>query len=136
MSAIQEFKNLIAGKTFVDDEVMRKAEDIGRELMGVTTTKMRQYFDDIKGLRRKIESDLSPQQIKVQLRLILSRVAYDTGRVKGKKDKTDYNNFCLLESFLKACIDKVIKSENIEKMTNEFITFIEAMYGYFYFHAK
>ena len=129
MSAIQEFKNLIAGKTFVDDEVMRKAEDIGRELMGVTTTKMRQYFDDIKGLRRKIESDLSPQQIKVQLRLILSRVAYDVGRKKISP---------LLESFLKDCVDKVIRSgnERIKETTDEFVTFIEAMYGYFYFYAK
>lgn len=132
MSAIQEFKNLIAGKSFADDEVMKKAEDIGKELSGVTKTKMRQYFDDIKGLRRKIKSGLSPQQIKVQLRLILSRVAYDTGRAS----RNDVKHYEGLKNFLAPCVGKVIRSDQTEKTADEFITFMEAVYGYFYFYAK
>ncbi len=132
MSAIQEFKSLITTRNFADDEVMKKAEDIGEELSDITKTKMRQYFDDIKGLRRKIKSGLSAQQIKVQLRLILSRVAYDTGRVSRK----DVENYEKLKGFLSGCINKVIEDKNIEEATDGFITFIEAIYGYFYFHAK
>ena len=113
-------------------KVTKRAEDIGQELSGITKSKMRQYFDDIKGLRRKIDSGLGSQQIKVQLRLILSRIAYDSGRA-GKKDIDSYNQ---LKAFLADCINKIIGSKNIKEATDEFITFIETVYGYFYFYAK
>lgn len=131
VEGIQKFIETIESKNFFDDEIMGMAKDIGENLARITPTKMRQYFDDIKGLRRRMKSGLTEQQVKVQLRLIQSRIAYDVGRA-SKKDKENWKNF---ERFLNASINKVMNSSNIEETTDDFITFIEAVYGYFYCKA-
>lgn len=130
---IQNFINEIKTKDFIDDDVMKIAEGIGEELSGITDTKMRQYFDDIKGLRRKIKSGLTDQQLKVQLRLIQSRITYDVGRETKQEKKTNMQN---LKKLIDVSVDKIMGSGNIETLTNNFITFFETMFGYFYWARK
>jgi CRISPR/Cas system CSM-associated protein Csm2 small subunit len=127
MTALEEFKLKIENKRFLDDEIMKRAEDIGKELKGVTTTKMRQYFDDIKGLRRIIDSGAEPDQIRVKLQLILSRIHYD-----AKRDKKLSN----LKDFLCSLINKALKSTELLQATKECSIFFENFYGYFYFYAE
>lgn len=128
---INKFLNTINNANFLDDIIMNMAEKIGEELSEITVSKMRQYFDDIKGLRRKIKSGLSAQQVKVQLSLIKSRLAYDVGRA-SVGDKKSWKNF---KGFIDKCIEKIFNSQDVIKVTNEFITFFESVYGYFYCKA-
>jgi CRISPR type III-A-associated protein Csm2 len=129
MTALEEFKTEIKNKDFLSDDIMNKAEKLGEELRGISTTKMRQYFDDIKGLQRIIESNPKPEQIKVKLQLIKSRIHYDLGRKKVSP---------ALKDFLVACIDKVQKSNNanLNKTAKDFTVFFENFYGYFYYKAQ
>ncbi|MEO0082538.1 MAG: type III-A CRISPR-associated protein Csm2 [candidate division WOR-3 bacterium] len=131
MSAVLEkFKTSISkeSKSFLDNDILAEAEKLGRELCGVTTSKMRQYFDDIKGLRRMLESGATEQQAKVKLRLVLSRLAYDVQRA-GRSQRPHMEK---LESFLKACITRVLDGRDVAQAVKDFAVFFECVYGYFY----
>jgi CRISPR type III-A-associated protein Csm2 len=126
-TALETFKRQIENKGFLDDDVMRQAEDIGKELAGVTTSKMRQYFDDVKGMRRMIESGAKPEQIKVKLQLMRSRLYYDAGR--DKKVET-------LKAFLVSAIDEICRSDKFLQRTTDFAVIFEGIYGYFYANSR
>lgn len=133
MSTLEQFKSKIAHKGFLDDEIMNMAEKLGEEFKGITTTKMRQYFEDIKGLRRIIESGARPEQIKTKLQLTLSRIHYDTKRATKKKQLQSMTN---LKDFISSAISKVLKSNNVLQEATDFSIFFENFYGYFYFYAE
>lgn len=132
MAILEEFKEKITQKEFLDDEIMNMAEKLGKEFKGITTTKMRQYFEDIKGLRRIIESKATPAQIKTKLQLILSRIHYDTKRAKTTQRQVMTN----LKDFIASAISKVLKSNNVLQEATNFSIFFENFYGYFYFYAE
>lgn len=115
-----------ASKSFIEDANIGKAKEIASDLAKdkLSVTKVRQYFEDIKGLKRKIDSNINDLELKVQIRLIKSRAAYDEGREKEK--------FRKFRSLLDECLEKVLKSNSIRQETKEFIVFFETVYGYFY----
>ncbi len=131
-TTLDDFVTSIRSKSCLDDDMMAKAEKLGQELGGVTTSKMRQYFDDIKGLRRMVESRASAQQVKVKLRLVQSRLAYDVGRA-SKKQRPDMEK---LKRFLDAGISRVLNSNDACQAVKDFAVFFECVYGYFYSNAK
>jgi CRISPR type III-A-associated protein Csm2 len=103
-------------------------------IKGLTTTKVRQYFDDVKGLKRKVEAGLTEEQIKVQLQLILSRVIYDTARAKKEEEK-DFENF---KEFIRSNVKLILETKNqdIKHSVKELATFFETIYGRFYYEKK
>ncbi len=100
-------------------------------IKGLTPTKVRQYFDDVKGLKRKVEAGLTEKQIKIQLQLILSRAIYDTGRAIERKNKEEEEGF----KNIRANIERALKAENqdITQSVKELATFFETIYGRFYY---
>ncbi|HLI45593.1 MAG TPA: type III-A CRISPR-associated protein Csm2 [Geobacterales bacterium] len=103
-------------------------------IKGLTPTKVRQYFDDVKGLKRKVEAGLTEKQIKIQLQLILSRAIYDTGRAIERKNKEEEEGF----KNIRANIERALKAENqdITQSVKELATFFETIYGRFYYEKK
>ncbi|MEO0166853.1 MAG: type III-A CRISPR-associated protein Csm2 [candidate division WOR-3 bacterium] len=130
MSQGDDFKNIFKAG-FLNDVTLNKAEEIARLLKGLSTTKMRQYFDDLKGLKRIIESGATAAQIKVKLHLIKSRAHYDIKRI-GKKQEEAMSK---LKDLLVAGIDIILKSSDVLQSTKDFSTFFENLYGYFYAQA-
>lgn len=124
---IEEFKKNIE-KGFLSDDVLGKAMEIADLLKGLSLTKMRQYFDDLKGLGRIIDSGASTEQIKVKLHLIRSRAHYDTQRIRKKEKEA----MLALKDLLIAGIDDILKSNDVCQHTKEFTIFFENLYGYFY----
>ncbi len=103
-------------------------------IKGLTPTKVRQYFDDVKGLKRKVEAGLTEKQIKIQLQLILSRAIYDTGRAIERKNKEEEEGF----KNIRANIERALKADNqdITQSVKELATFFETIYGRFYYEKK
>ncbi len=135
-SAVQRLKRMLKGdKKFIDDEVMDLAPNVANDLQLVKRTKLRQYFDEIKGLARMADANLSPTKIKVKLRLIASRIKYDSERCSGGDEKRAFQN---LEVFIEAGVNYVIKKrrEDITEAVKEFAVFFECVYGYHYAKAR
>ncbi|MEO0123779.1 MAG: type III-A CRISPR-associated protein Csm2 [candidate division WOR-3 bacterium] len=130
MSQGDDFKDIFKDG-FLSDAALSKAEEIASGLRGLSTTKMRQYFDDLKGLRRIIESGATAAQIKVKLHLIKSRAHYDIKRIVKKQEKA----MSELKDLLVAGIDIILKSSDVLQSTKDFSTFFENLYGYFYAQA-
>lgn len=125
---LKEYESKISSKGFLEEEILKMAEKLGEEMKRISTSKMRQYFDEIKGLRRMIESgSASSEQIIVKLHLIRSRIYYDS-----KRDGT----LQPLKEFLNKSIDKIFNEENILGATQSFSYFFENLYGYFYFYSE
>ncbi|RLB08559.1 MAG: type III-A CRISPR-associated protein Csm2 [Deltaproteobacteria bacterium] len=119
---------LRSGKSFTDDSIMDLAPAVADEISEIATTKLRQYFDEIKGLARMAEAGLSDKQIKVKLRLIESRAKYDLGRA-SKRDRAAFQK---LNDFLTTSFDHV-RSGKVEERIKQFALFFECVYGYFYY---
>lgn len=120
---LNNFIKTIDEKNFLNDEILKSTDGLGKYfalLENVSNNQARKFFNQFRILSEKSASDL-----KIQLRIIQSQVAYSVGRKVMEKD---------FKIFLDKCIEKILSKENIKKEFNEFMKFFEALYAYFYYH--
>lgn len=123
-------------KGFTDkDGILREelmtveAENIAKDFATVTTAQLRAFFNEIKALRNRLESNNTEENFKKIYPLILmikSKIAY---RVAKDRKLTP------LKEFLYAGIDEIQKSNKVNKgkeAFENFAIFFETIVGYSY----
>lgn len=127
--SINEYTNLIsAQKSFVSDDVMKLCETLGEAVAKYSEknnskTQMRKFYELVQNINRKPNEDL----IKVKLRILQAQVAYAVGRKHLGRD---------IKQLFDVSVEKIVASENLKKELNEFATFFEAFFAYFYYHIE
>jgi CRISPR type III-A-associated protein Csm2 len=127
--ALQKFRLLIQTKPFTDDEVLEHAQALGRELAnyrpkgekGDSRTQVRKFYNLIR-----VANNTEESTAKVKLRLLQAQIAYAVARDTLSKD---------FKSFFDAALEQILKQGNVKERLNEFTSFFEAFYAYFYFHS-
>lgn len=137
MSALHDFKKLVETekKGFTDDKVLELSRELGKHLASGgkankenSRTQVRKFFNLVKVAKTSANSEASkPEQVKVKLRLLQAQVTYATAREIISPD---------FKELFDTSINKIIMAGDKQKDSmNDFATFFEALYAYFYFHT-
>lgn len=131
---LQEFKRAIATQSFVSEPVMDLCERLGLELreeVGTrhrenSLTQVRKFFNLARVLEQQSQQgDFAT--LRPRLRVLQAQVAYAVARENlGPNFKTLFD----------AVTDKVLRATDGKQAWQEFMTFFEALYAYFYFHSN
>ncbi len=127
--ALERFKQLIKTKSFTDDEVLEHAQVLGRELAshrpkgekGDSRTQVRKFYNLIR-----VANNVEENTAKIKLRLLQAQIAYAVARDTLSED---------FKGFFDTALDQILKQGNVKERLNEFTSFFEAFYAYFYFHS-
>lgn len=118
------------GRKVIDADLFdKKAKEIATTFSGISSTRMRRFFDSVKVISRKPDfksrfEDASLPEIK----LLKSKCAYMVGRADGKEREKLKN----LKEFISNGVDQVTCAEDYQV----FVSVFEAVYGFFYETAK
>ncbi|MEQ8170817.1 MAG: type III-A CRISPR-associated protein Csm2 [Candidatus Eremiobacterota bacterium] len=126
---LNNFIKTIDEKNFLDDEILKSSEKLGKFFadLGIANTPFRKFFNQFRILSGKSITDL-----KIQLRILQSQIAYSVGRAEtGHGSETLKKEF---KELLDKCINKIIASQN-EKEYSNFMKFFESLYAYFYYYC-
>lgn len=126
---LNNFIKTIDEKNFLDDEILKSSEKLGKFFadLGIANTPFRKFFNQFRILSGKSIADL-----KIQLRILQSQIAYSVGRAEsGHGSETLKKEF---KELLDKCINKIIASQN-EKEYSNFMKFFESLYAYFYYYC-
>jgi len=127
--ALIDFIKNIEHKKFLDDDILKSSAKLGKFFadLGITNTPFRKFFNQFRMLSGKPAAEL-----KIQLRIIQSQIAYAVGRAEaGHGSESLKRDF---KQFLDKCIEKIISSQD-EKEYSRFMKFFESVYAYFYFYT-
>lgn len=120
-----QLEQLLKGRSFLDDQVLAESERLADEFREVRNSQARKYFNDIKVLKRMVESEeVDWDFIKIRLRLFLAQLAYAEKR-PGAPVKPAFRRF------FEVCLRKVIQDDDPQGVV-QFATFLEAVYAYYY----
>ncbi|HPZ06887.1 MAG TPA: type III-A CRISPR-associated protein Csm2 [Candidatus Eremiobacteraeota bacterium] len=125
------FIKTIDEKNFLDDEILKSSEKLGKFFadLGIANTPFRKFFNQFRILSL---SGKSVADLKIQLRILQSQIAYSVGRAEsGHGSETLKKEF---KELLDKCINKIITSQN-EKEYSNFMKFFESLYAYFYYYC-
>lgn len=130
--AVQEFRlyKHVDGRKVVDADLFdKKAKEIASTFEGISSTRMRRFFDSVKVISRKPDFESRFDEIALpEIKLLKSKCAYMVGRIDGDEKKKLRN----LKEFISNGIDQV----NCAKDYQVFVSVFEAVYGFFYETAK
>ena len=120
-----QLEQLLKDKDFLDDIVLAQCETLADDFQGVKNSQARKYFNDIKVLKRMVESgEADWNSIKIRLSLFLAQLAY----AEKRRDSSVNPSF---RKFFKVCLTKVIQ-ENDSQGVIRFAAFLEMVYAYYY----
>jgi len=126
---LNNFIKTIDEKNFLDDEILKSSQKLGKFFadIGIANTPFRKFFNQFRILSGKSVADL-----KIQLRILQSQIAYSVGRAEaGHGSETLKKEF---KELLDKCINKIIASHNEKEYAN-FMKFFESLYAYFYYYC-
>ena len=124
-----QLEQLLKDKDFLDDAVLAQCETLADDFNGVENSQVRKYFNDIKVLKRMIESGEADWNfIKIRLRLFLAQLAYAEKR-SGSSVTSRFRRF------FKVCLTKILQDNSQEdnfQSVVRFAAFLEMVYAYYY----
>lgn len=117
------------GTKTVDRNLYDKtAQDIAKSLSGISKTRLRRFFDEVKKLSNNPCLDTNFEKEEASIMLLKSKISYMIGRTNNRKEKNALNN-------LKAFFDIGLKQVHDAAAYHVFVTLFEAVYGFFYEEA-
>lgn len=131
---IVNFKEAIASKRFIDDEVMRQSEKLAEKLTERideskkenSLTQVRKFYNQVKVVQQQANAENADfNTLKPKVRLLQAQAAYSVARGLLTGD---------FKVFFDAAAEKIIKEG--KEALNEFAEFFQAVYAHFYFHTK
>lgn len=138
--SMEEYKRLVnTHNSFTRDEVLSLADSLGRSLSQGnkaaerggkenTRTQVRKFYNLVKVAQNAANAkNANTEQIKVKLRTLQAQVTYAVAR------KTISEDF---KKLFDTSLNLIIKSNDSAKLLDEFATFFESLYAYFYFHSE
>ena len=128
--ALEEYRQLIREHGFMEEPVLKLAEELGRELGQNSTSQVRRFYNAIKALERQAKGEGG--QIKPQLILLKSQVAYAYARAQ-KREKDHGVAFAKFKDFMDASLERV--KEDPDQL-RDFARFFEIVYGFYYPYGK
>ena len=133
-SAVDEVVGLLENRPFSDDEIMKKAKEVGEAIKenGTEKTKLREYFGQVKSLATALRSKTKTvEQAKIELYKMKARIAYDTQR-QGKKKGSDTFKLEGLKKLIDKAVDRAFEpNADLTKEVLEFSDFFECVMGYY-----
>jgi len=108
--------------------ITEKDKDGRTFVYGVSKTQLRRLFDEVKRFEQNLNGESEVWQKHLPyIRMIKSKVSYNTSRAKEKERKKEkvYNN---LSDFITKGIDLIKKEEDYYV----FLALFEAVYGFYY----
>lgn len=132
---LTDFAKLIKYSQFNDEKVMALSEKLGESLNSSrngegrsdTSTQIRKFYNLVKVAQNRVQNSENPQEVKIKLYTLRAQVAYAAAR------KTISPDF---KEFFDTCLTKLLADTNLKKSINDFATFFEAFYAYFYFYNE
>lgn len=135
---MSQYKNLVNSyKSFTRDEVLKLSDELGKSLSGFkaerggvenTRTQVRKFYNLVKVAQTAGNAkDANVEQVKVKLRTLQAQVTYAVAR------KTISSDF---KTFFDTSLNLIITSNDPRKLLDEFATFFESLYAYFYFYSE
>lgn len=118
------------GLEVVDADLFDKqAKAIATTFSGISSTRMRRFFDSVKVISRKPDFESRFYEASLPaIKLLKSKCAYMVGRTDGK-ERNDLKN---LKEFISNGVDQVTCAKDYQV----FVSVFEAVYGFFYETAK
>ncbi len=103
------------------------AEKIAESLSGITSTRLRRFFDEVKSISRRPDFKTDFDKELAYIMLLKSKISYMIGRARqeGKREQAGLQN---LKSFFMIGLEQVKDAESYLV----FVTLFEAVYGFFY----
>jgi len=130
---------VVENKSFSADEVMKKAQEVGRAIKenGTEKTKLREYFGQVKSLATALKAGTKTlDQARIELYKMKARIAYDTQR-QGENKKTKRPKLETLKKLVDLAVEKALKEgADLKKEVIEFSDFFECVMGYYTFEDK
>jgi CRISPR type III-A-associated protein Csm2 len=133
---LEEYREAIKANSFSDESVMRLAEGLACSLTrGIgaikkenSRTQVRKFYNQVRVIERQTQQ-VSPELIRTKLRTLQAQVAYAVARGTITAD---------FKTFFDLSIARIIggEQENIKQSVDDFVTFFESLYAYFYFHTR
>lgn len=103
----------------------KQAKAIATTFSGISSTRMRRFFDSVKVISRKPDFESRFDEASLpEIRLLKSKCAYMVGRADGKEREKLKN----LKEFISNGVDQVKCAKDYQV----FVSVFEAVYGFFY----
>lgn len=115
--------NKIVGVDLFDS----KAKDIAASFKGISQTRLRRFFDEVKSISRRPDLEKNFEKEKAYIMLLKSRVSYMIGRA-GSDSRDEKAGLINLKEFFDTGLKQVDSAESYLV----FVTLFEAVYGFFY----
>jgi len=98
--------------------------ETGYQQRADTVNQFRKFFNEVRGLKALVNT---PAKLGVELRMLRARMGYAAGR------RTISEDFSLV---INDCIDTMLKLGDFHTHIRGFCDVFEALYAYYYYHAK
>lgn len=115
--------NKIVGVDLFDS----KAKDIAASFKGISQTRLRRFFDEVKSISRRPDLEKNFEKEKAYIMLLKSRVSYMIGRA-GTDSRDEKAGLINLKKFFDTGLKQVDSADSYLV----FVTLFEAVYGFFY----
>jgi len=115
-------------KTVHSDLFDGKAQEIAKNIIGVTTNQLRRIYDEVKSIEPKLNS-IAFEELEPYIRMIKVKARYNIARVKNKRNEKAYK---YLTSFINEGIGEVKNKKDFYV----FLSLFEAVYGFYFEFEK
>lgn len=136
IKSIEEFKEKLGNKSFTDDNVLKFNEALAKYLVGNkrmdkskkqdTITQLNKFYNLVRLAAKKKKQG----EMRVKLRLIKAQITFAKGRGIISKEIKEFFDVSI-EHILRSSISS--NDEEFKTSLQEFVTFFESVYAYFYY---
>ena len=114
----------IVGKDLYD----ATAKAIADSLLGISQTRLRRFFDEVKSIARHpgFKTDFVKEEASISL--LKSKISYMIGRARNDRDDKENESLNNLKKFFEIGLQQVDSADSYLV----FVTLFEAVYGFFY----